>query len=309
MAVKVNSLDLNKLIFDLNIREAIYEHLFSDEFSDRYKFTHVALTPAECAGLFEEWNEGYEQIRDSTMDCLYHSHIERAAILGSMWFPGQNNDTIIDNVNLQLGYRPELEVNNKAYEANTESNTRHPRILKIRPRAPREYATPGGDVKLPKFKGHSIYKKYPWLHNFRIVKGIPVTYLSYSYDYPLYSGWNTNDNDTYYEEERYYIALINYGEGYGSLFVLTPNPFHGADKTQILISMVRDCAAGNTPRPNFLTNVPNAAKTMRRLGHVRTLSKQLPSNVIRKGVLPFIGSEHIASRKTSKTRKTRKQRK
>lgn len=294
-----NSLDLNKLVFDLYIREAIYEHLFGDELSDRYNSTHIALTPAECAGLFENWEEGQAHLRNSTWDCLEAHTIERAVLEGSMWLPGQNTENGAKNGNGQTTI---------GYEANTESNYSQQKNTKTKRTVHRQYITPEGSVKLPKFKGHALYKQYPWLHQFRMLGGLPVTYLSYRFEYydPLYN--NPNDEDYGYNQDQYYIALINYGAGYGSLFVLTPNPWHSSDKTQYLINSVRECASRNIPKPNFLRNVPKAAKTMRRLGQVRALYNKVPQNVT-KSILGLVGQEHIASRKTRKARKTRKHRK
>jgi hypothetical protein len=311
--------DYDRLIHDLRLPEAIFEYLFGNRDDIGYRIKHFELTPTEYAGLFVEGQDWYINLHPDLYDCLEPKGLDRVRTYENILHVNALVHTIHNNNNAV----PKATTNEN-YDANTEGTQREAQKPLVPYRDTKKLVTPRGNLKLPKFKRHSLYRKYPWLQSFRPHGQLNMYFFEYRNEYlaevipptmayaPGYGennmwNWQNQQEEEVWEDEITYAVLVPYGFGHASLFILKPDPIRSEDKTQNVIDSIRGCAVRTVPRAPFLNNVPRGARTVRRLGILKSLPKKLSTNVFRAHVMPALGNEHLGPR-LRKARKTRKHR-
>lgn len=305
--------NVSELTKDLKLPQAFFEHLYGQTAPD-VTVNEVELDGIEYFGFFEQHPDWHISLRGDVQDCLDRHGFQRVISV--------RNWAHVNALRNAVNNNHQVNTSNTNYEANTESSNAAPMTpLVARPEG--KYTTHEGHLKLPKFKKHSLYQKYPWLNPFRRLGYIPVYYYKYENEYlipgnhvnpfnPLnYNNpenvWNFPNND--YGYDVYYFIFVPFGGGYGGLFSITANQLGAADITQDLMNDVYNCAAAGRPAMPFLQNVPRGARMTRRLGILKSMPKGFPLNIFKTQIMPAVGNEHLpAARRKRNNRKTRKQR-
>lgn len=319
-------LNIPQVVEDLKLKKGILEYLFSNPDTDYFIITHIDLTPTEYAGLFEEQPDWTILLRESVDECFSAYGIKRTYnIHETTNFMSRMRARLNENEYGNNAVPP--NTTNSNYEANTEGvgvGLRNQRPLPTRPE--KRYVTQQGFIKLPKFRKHPLYQKQPWLTAFMRNGFLNAYYFRYEHDYfvppppphtynafspNLFVNTNENENNYYdgYRTQNYYAVLVPYGVGFASLFVLTPSAVEDVDQTEYIVNSIRGCAAMNAPRAPVLGNVPRGARTVRRLGLLKSLPRGFPVDVFRSHLLPAVGNEHLGPvppRYGANARKTRR---
>lgn len=301
--------NVSELSRDLKLPQAFFEHLsFGDEAD--VTLNEYELDGIEYFGFFQEHPDWHITLRGDVQDCLDRHGIQRVMTTRDWAHFNALRNAVNNN--------HQTAAANTNYEANTESSNAAPRKPLV-PRPDGKYLTHEGHLKLPKFKKHSLYQKYPWLNQFRPLGYVPVHYYKYENEYLIpgqhayhvYNNpenmWNWGANNDYGYDD-YYFIFVPFGGGYGCLFTLTPNHLVGGDVTQDMMNDIYNCAAAGRPAMPFVQNVARGARATRRLGLLKSMPKKLPLNIFRAHIMPAVGSEHLPAPRRRRNRKTRKQR-